>query len=150
MLAGPVARVGVAFCLIALAFAGLAALLRSDHWVLFLAVFLTLALVAGVMAARSVVRLRDDVLDVPGSGRYRWQDIEAVHIAPSGDRGMFCPVVDVAEGRAIRPIPLEGLTAHGVTQRLQSQANEIARRASVDVTWEQPEDAPAPRRAAGS
>ena len=101
------------------------------------AVFAIAGLVVLVLGARTVVKLGDVGVEVLGDPTVRYADIDGVRLERRGKTwwqgARALPVLEVAEGRALRDIPLDGLLASPGSSRLRSQAERIAELAHVEL-----------------
>lgn len=130
LLRGPVARIAMVFTVIALFFALLDLIWQPRGWVVFLVVFLATALASAISGLRSSVYLTDDGVRVPGSAVIPWDSIDAVRVERAADLRMVCPTLDIAQGRRINNVLLDGLATRTYSERVIAQAQEIAKRAS--------------------
>ncbi|MGL5406938.1 MAG: hypothetical protein ACRDAX_09235 [Propionibacteriaceae bacterium] len=101
------------------------------------AVFAIVGFIVLVLGARTAVKLGDTGIEVLGDPMIPYSDIDGVRLERRGKTwwqgARALPIIEVAEGRAVRDIPLDGLLAASGSRRLRAQAERIAELAHVKL-----------------
>ncbi|MGL4832533.1 MAG: hypothetical protein ACRCWS_08195 [Propionibacteriaceae bacterium] len=133
VLHGPLSRIANCFAVVAVLLAALAVAVQAPGWLYYVVIFAAIAIACVIIGHRCAVRLDDTGIKVPGLALIPWAEVEAVRVARAADLRLVCPTVDVARGRHLDSIPLEGLATRNYSERVITQARQIAARAKCPL-----------------